>query len=201
MSGMAWLIRTISWHRRMIAALLAALAMLALMTHLSAAGGASGHVVVTTRAVGAGHSITAADVTLQAIPQHLIPAGASGDLAGVVGRNAAVPLTSRTVVQPGLLVSGEPPARGRSLVPITVHDEQLRQLLSPGLRVSLVSATGEAAATVTQDAVVHAMPQLVQSSLMSSNQAALVLVDVPSGLAPEVSVLGQAGQLSVFLNG
>lgn len=198
---MAWLIRTISWHRRVVAALLAALGMFALVTHLSGNDGASGHVVVTTRAVSAGSSITSGDVTLHAIPQHLIPAGASDDLADVVGRSAAVSLSDRTVVQPGLLVSGEPPEQGRSLVPITVHDQQLRQMLSPGLRVSLVSARGEVPATVTQDAVVHAMPQLVETSLMSSGQAALVLVDVPSGLAPEVSVLGQSGQLTVFLNG
>lgn len=201
MSGMTWLTRTISWHRRKIAAALAALGALTLLSHFSGTTEAVEQVVVTTGSVSAGAPISTSDVTVQAIPQHLIPAGALTNLTDVVGHNAAVTLADHTVMQPGLLVSGAPPPKGRSLVPITVHDAQLREMLAPGLKVALVSALGDVPGIVTGDAVVHTMPQTTSTSLVTTGQAALVLVEVPSQLAPEVSVLGQSGQLSVFLTG
>lgn len=198
---MTWFIRTISWHRRKIAAVLAALGVFALLTHFSGAAEPSGHVVVLARTINAGAALGAGDLSVTAVPLSLIPADALRDPAEVVGRSAAVSLTAQTIVQPALLVSGAPPPEGRSLVPITVHDAQLREILSPGLRVALVSSLGDVPGIVTDDAVIHTMPQVAASSLVTTGQAALVLVEVPTGLAPEVSMLGQSGQLSIFLSG
>ncbi|MEO7588243.1 MAG: SAF domain-containing protein [Arachnia sp.] len=199
---MAWIIRTISWHRRKIAALLTALGMLALVSHLSGAAEASAHVVVTTAHVPAGAPITAADVALLALPASAIPSDALKSTDEVVGRSAAVALSPHTIVQPGLLVSGAPASTGHSLVPITVPDSQLREILSPGLRIALVAAGPEAPGVLTRDAVVHSLPSpAASSSFVSSGRAALVLVEVPSDLAADVAVLGQSGQLSVFLTG
>ncbi len=198
---MTWFIRTISWHRRKIAAVLAALGVFALLTHFSGAAEPSGEVVVVARTINAGAALGAGDLSVTAVPLALIPADALRDPAEVVGRSAAVSLTAHTIVQPALLVSGAPPPTGRSLVPITVHDAQLREILSPGLRVALVSSLGDVPGIVTDDAVIHTMPQVAASSLVTTGQAALVLVEVPTGLAPEVSMLGQSGQLSIFLSG
>ena len=198
---MTWFIRTISWHRRKIAAVLAALGVFALLTHFSGAAEPSGEVVVVARTITAGAALGAGDLSVTAVPLALIPADALRDPAEVVGRSAAVSLTAHTIVQPALLVSGAPPPTGRSLVPITVHDAQLREILSPGLRVALVSSLGDSPGIVTDDAVIHTMPQVAESSLVTTGQAALVLVEVPTGLAPEVSMLGQSGQLSIFLSG
>jgi len=198
---MTWFIRTISWHRRKIAAVLAALGVFALLTHFSGAAEPSGEVVVVARTITAGAALGAGDLSVTAVPLALIPADALSDPAEVVGRSAAVSLGAHTIVQPALLVSGAPPPTGRSLVPITVHDAQLREILSPGLRVALVSSLGDSPGIVTDDAVIHTMPQVAESSLVTTGQAALVLVEVPTGLAPEVSMLGQSGQLSIFLSG
>lgn len=198
---MTWFIRTISWHRRKVAAVLAALGMFLLLSHFSGAAEPLGGVVVVTQPVSAGAALTAGDVSVAAVPVVLIPADALTDPADAVGRSAAVSLTAHTIVQPGLLVSGAPPPKGRSLVPITVHDAQLREILSPGLRVALVSSVGDVPGIVTDDAVIHTMPQVASSSLVTTGQAALVLVEVPSALAPDVSMLGQSGQLSIFLSG
>lgn len=198
---MTWFIRTLSWHRRKIAAVLAALGAFALVTHFSGAAEPSSRVVVVTRALSAGAAITDADVSQAAVPESLIPAGALTDPADAAGRSAAVSLTPHTIVQPVLLVSGSPPPAGRSLVPITVHDAQLREILSPGLRVALVSSMGDAPGIITDDAVIHTMPEVASSSLVTTGQAALVLVEVPSTLAPDIAILGQSGQLSVFLSG
>lgn len=201
MAGMTWLIRTISWHRRKIAAILTALGTFALVSHLSGAAEVTGEAVVITGGVSAGDPIAASDVEVKALPHPLIPTDALTELEDVVGSSAAVTLMAQTVMQPGLLVSGEPPPKGRSLVPITVNDAQLREILAPGLKVALVSATGEVPGIVTEDAVIHAMPQMVATSLVTTGQASLVLVEVSTQLAPDVAVLGQSGQLSVFLTG
>ncbi|MDO5735655.1 MAG: SAF domain-containing protein [Propionibacteriaceae bacterium] len=198
---MTWILRTISWHRRKIAAILTALGMFALVSHLSGATEATTQVVLTSGSVAAGEPITDSDVALAAVPLAAVPANAVTDLSDVVGRNAAAALSARTILQPGLLVSGAPPPAGRSLVPITVRDAQLREMLAPGMRIALVSASGEVPGIVTEDAVVHTMPILVATSLVASGQAALILVDVATSLAPEVSMLGQSGQLTIFLTG
>lgn len=201
MMGMTWLLRTINWHRRKIAALLAFAGMLALLPHFSGADGPTGQVVATTDSMLAGAPISVSDVALRSMPDQFIPDGALTNLADVVGLGAAVPLAKDTIIQQGLLVSGAPPPQGRSLVPITVTDGQLRELLTPGLKVALVSSGGDVPGIVTADAVVHTMPEVATSTFSSTGQSALVLVEVPSQLAPEVSVLGQSGQLSVFLTG
>ncbi len=198
---MTWFTRTISWHRRKVAAVLAALGAFALLTHFSGSAEPTGRVVLATRTVAAGAALTAGDVAVADVPEALIPENALTDPADVVGRSAAVPLTTHTIIQPAVLVSGAPPPRGRSLVPITVNDAQLREILSPGLRVALVSSMGDVPGVVTDDAVIHTMPRVESTSFVSTGQSALVLVEVPSTLAPEVSMLGQSGQLSLFLSG
>lgn len=198
---MTWLIRTFRWHRRAIAAVLTGLGALALVSQLSGPSDAVSQVVVTTRAVDAGSPISVADVALQPIPADAVPADAITRLGDAVGRPAAVTLSAHTILQPGMLVSGSPAPVGHALVPITVQDGQLRQLLSPGLRIALVSAVGDVPGIITSDAVVHSVPPAVTASFGASGASALVLVVVPSALAPEVSVLGQSGGLSVFLTG
>lgn len=201
MPGMTWFLRTISWHRRKIAALLAALGTFVLLTHFSGSDEPTAQVVTVTRAVSAGDTLTSSDVTLTDVPAALVPAAALTDDGEVAGRTAAVALTAHTVVQPALLVSGEPPPPGRSLVPITVNNAQLREILTPGLRIALVSSLGDVPGIVTDDAVVHTLPQVVASSIVATGQSALILVEVPTVLAPEVSILGQSGQLNIFLSG
>lgn len=180
---------------------MAALGAFALLSHFSGSDGPTAGVVTISRPVSAGSILGASDVALTSIPAALVPAGALTDPVDVVGRSAAVALTAHTVVQSALLVSGTAPMKGRSLVPITVHDAQLREILTPGLRIALVSSVGDVPGVVTDDAIVHMMPQVAASSIVSTGQSALILVEVPTALAPEVSILGQSGQLSLFLSG
>ena len=201
MAGMAWFIRTLSWHRRKIAAVLTALALLVVLSHLSAPAEASDHVVVTTSNLVAGQRVDTSDVDLLPLPRSAIPADTMTALDDVIGHSVAVSLSPGTTVQQGLLVAGVPVARGRSLVPITVHDAQLRSILPPGARVALVAAGPEAPALLTDGAVVHGMAAVEQVGFVASGQPALVLVEVPSQIAAEVSVLGQSGQLGIYLTG
>ena len=201
MWGMTWFLRTLSWHRRKVAAVLAALGALAMMSHFSGATEPVASVVTLTRGISAGTVIESDDVSLREVPQSLIPAGALTELADALGHSAAASLTSSTVLQSGLLVAGEPPNPGRSLVPITVRDPQLREILSAGLRIALVSAVGDVPGILTEDALVHTLPQVAATSMVTSGQSTLVLVDVPTALAPAVSMLGQAGQISIFIIG
>ena len=90
-------------------------------------------------------------------------------------------------------------AEGRALVPILIRDNSLRTLLSPGTPVTLVLAdSGEVVAT---DARVSSMPSASEGTLLNPGGGAkpLILVDVPAGIGPEVSALGQQGKLTVIL--
>ncbi|MGV8845853.1 SAF domain-containing protein [Tessaracoccus sp.] len=198
---MTWITRTISWHRRKIAAVLAALGLFALMSHLSGADETASQVVVIRSGVTAGAVISGSDIELASLHGSAVPPDAFTGLTDVVGQSAAVTVSAHTIVQPGLLVPGSAPPSGRSLVPISVNDGQLRAMLTPGMRVALVSAVADSPGIVTEDAVIHPMPQHQDASLMTPGQAALVLVEVPTSLAPEVAVLGQSGQLALFLTG
>lgn len=192
----------VSWHRRAVAAVLAALSVLLVSSWLAEPDGPMAEVPVITSEVPAGHTLTGEDLSMGEVPAHLIPSGGSLTLDDVVGQVTAVSLASGTLLQPGLLATGQGVAAGRAVVPISLPDDQLRALLRPGDPVTLVVTSAEAAEVLTRDARVAALPEaLGGSSLAVAGVGAdsLLLLDVPAAQAPAVAVLGQSGQLSVVL--
>ncbi|GAB3818931.1 hypothetical protein GCM10028820_22100 [Tessaracoccus terricola] len=190
----------VAWHRRALAAALAGLGVLLLATQLAPSTPPGTDVVVTTRAVAAGAVLTEADLQVVALSPDALPEGVLPSLDDVVGATAGWRLGANTVVQSGMLATTTDLAAGRALVPIAIPDDQLVDLLAPGSRVSLVFA-GEAFEVVTDDARVAALPARTESTGLSvgTGRAPLVLVDVPSEIAPTVAALGQRGELSVIL--
>lgn len=190
----------VAWHRRALAAAMAGLGVLLLATQLAPTGTRGTDVVVTTRAVAAGDVLTDADLRVLPLPTQALPDGRLPALDEVVGATAGAGIAGNTVVQTGMLATTPDLAEGRALVPVAVPDEQLAGLLTPGSLVSLVHA-GESFEVVTDDARVAALPAAAESSGLAvvSASARLVLLDVPSRIAPTVAVLGQRGELSVIL--
>ena len=192
----------VSWHHRAVAALLAGLSVVLIASWLDEPDGPGVPVPVTSAALPAGHTISPADVTLSALPAHLVPGGESLTLDAVVGQVTAVGLAPGTLLQAGLLATGRGVAPGRAVVPISLPDDQLRALLRPGDPVTLVVPSTEAAEVLTADARVAALPAAPGGSALAVAGAGpdgLVLVDVPAAEAPVVAALGQGSQLSVIL--
>jgi pilus assembly protein CpaB len=192
----------VSWHRRAVAALLAALSVVLVAGWLAEPDGPGVPVPVTAVELAAGHTISSTDVTVKELPAHLLPSGATPTLDQVVGQVTAVGLAPGTLLQAGLLATGQGVAPGRAVVPISLPDDQLRSLLRPGDPVTLVVTAAESAEVLTRDARVAALPAAPGGSALAvagAGSDGLVLVDVPAAEAPMVAALGQSGQLSVVL--
>lgn len=191
----------VSWHRRAVGALLAALAVLLLAESLTTPPPTT-PAVVLLRAVPAGEAVKAADVRLAALPHEAVPDGALTSPADAVGQTLAVRAGPGTILQPPLFARATAAAKGRAVVPIVIADDTLRDLLRPGDLISLVSTQGESPRVLTGDARVVAFPAPEASGALrvaaSTDQGAL-LVDVPASSAALVALLGQSGQLSVIL--
>lgn len=111
-------------------------------------------VVVTTRDVPAGAALAGADLRVDDVPAALVPAGAAGAPADVVGRRATVALAAGTLVQDALVAGGELVAAapaGTVVAPVRL-DPGVAALLGPGDRVDLLAAGDLAAAAVPVDA-------------------------------------------------
>lgn len=192
----------VSWHRRAVAALLAALSVMLVAQWLAEPGGPTVSAPVLARALAAGHTLTSADVTLTDVPAHFAFSGAPPALDDVIGQVTAVDLAAGTLLQAGLLATGQGVAPGRAVVPITLPDQALRSLLRPGDPVTLVVTSTESAEVLTRDARVAALPAPPGGSALAvagAGDDGLVLMDVPAGEAALVAALGQSGQLSVVL--
>lgn len=195
------LYRFANLHRRGIAAVLAGLAALILVLHLNPRLQPGVPVVVTTGELQAGRAITASDVTVVEWPRHTLPTDPVTSTDDVVGLTPTTSVGAHTVLQPGLISNGPRTGSGRSLVPVTLFDERIIELMSPGDPLALVAVTKSGADILTDDVRLAAMPVTSTGSSLSptSGRNPMVLVDVPANLAPEVAILGQRGELSLIL--
>lgn len=191
----------VSWHRRAVAALLAALSVVLVAEGLAEPGGPTVAAPVLAGPLAAGRTLTAADVTLTNVPAHLV-SSAPPALDEVIGQVTAVDLAAGTLLQAGLLATGRGVAPGRAVVPVALPDRALRSLLRPGDPVTLVVTSAEAAEVLSRDARVAALPATPGGSALAvagAGDDALVLMDVPAEEAATVAALGQSGQLSLVL--
>jgi membrane protein len=191
--------RFLSWHRRAVAALLAGLGAFAMVTYLSPNDRDRVPAVVLARSVAAGTVLKNDDLKVARLPSDALPEQRFREPGELVGQTLGFGLDAGTVVQSGMLAASPSLAEGRSLVPVLVRDNSLRSLLPPGTPVTLVLA--DSGQVVTADARISAMPGKSDGTVLNPGGSAkpLVLVDVPTGMGPEVSALGQQGKLTVVL--
>lgn len=191
----------VSWHRRVVAALAAALCVAGIVGVAQAPPPAGEPVVAARAPIPVGHRLTEDDLTLVDVPPHLITDSALRGLDDAVGAVTAVALDEHQPITGHALLRGGTAEDGRALVPIRVADDDLRSLLIPGTTASLVVALGEAPQVVTNQARVATPATQPGGGTLSSAQSSrgMIVVDVPSDVASVVAVLGQSGQLAVVL--
>ncbi len=195
------IVRRIGWHRRVLAAGLAGLSVLLLGAWLKAPPEGVPVVVMTTDLAEAA-TLSEADLELRQVPPALAPHSAITEVSAAAGRQLRQAMPAGTIVVSELLTATAL-ADGRAVAPIYVADPQLRLVLTPGTRVWLVLADESGVEVVTADAriAVGAAPQEADDLALSTTNSAMVLVDVPQEIAPQVSALGQSGQLGVLITG
>ncbi|RRD05132.1 hypothetical protein EII34_07240 [Arachnia propionica] len=191
--------RFVSWHRRVIAALLVGLAAAAVFTQLHPDSVDLTDVAVLATSREQGDRLTATDVHVIRVPRHALPEEYLDTPEEAIGRTTSVGLSPGTILQSGLLSSTPTVAEGRSLTPVQLSDPSLAEILSPGMSVTLVlTETGEIVASHARITALSSQDEGGSFQLGSPHRP-LLLLDVAADSAPVVSALGQTGQLSVII--
>lgn len=155
--------RALLARRRVVAALLAALAVLVSVRALQGPALPSEPVVVAAHDLAGGAALTPGDLRVVSVTPSLAPAGAVREPAQVVGRTLAAPVragepvTDVRLVSPGLL-DGYP---GMVAVPVRLADAGPLDLLRVGDTVEVIGAdpAGGSTAEVLVRAPVVALPR------------------------------------------
>ena len=191
----------VSWHRRGLAALLAALGMLILVIQLNPNLQPGAPVVASTQPLAAGQTLAAEDLKVIRLPLQALPEEPITSIAAVEGKELATSLGGNTIIQPGMLQGKGALGPGRSLVPVELPDERLMQVLSVGAPLALVSMTEDGATVLTDDAILAQLPNSDEAAGLSAapGRNPLALIEVEDELAADVAVLGQRGELSVIV--
>ena len=186
-----------SWHRRGLAALAAALAVLSAVSAAMPEDPPTVEVVVARHEVRGGTVLAADDLELRTVlardaPQHALTA-----LEPLVGRTLAAPAAERQVLTDLALVSPRAAvAPGHVVAPLRLADAGLAALLRPGDVVDVLGAdeqTAQARVVARAVRVVTIPPPLEETA----DSGALVLVEVGPTAATDLAQGAAAGALTV----
>ena len=187
--------RAILGHRRLIAFLLVAAAVLLALRSLAPPSPATATMLVATHDLQAGSRLTAADLTVQHITPRQRPDGTVSDAAGRVLGGAV--RRGEPITDARLLGSGTAAPDGLTAVPVRLPDGAMAALLDPGERVDLYATDPSAGGTtlVARDVLVLAVPpkDTVSNGVTGTTGGRLVVV----GVAP--SAVGDVTDASVRL--
>ena len=191
-------------RRRMLAAALMALAVLAGVRATTAPPEPTAPVVVARTDLAGGTTVRAADLQVVDHPASAVPAGATGSPRSVAGRVLAAPVrrgepvTDVRVVGRGLL-GGYP---GAVAAPVRVADPGVARLLHVGDRIDLISTPpeGGGSSVVVSGAPVVAVPRASadRDGMMSGG---LVVVAVSPASALSLAEASVSSVLSATLTG
>ncbi|GAA4376932.1 SAF domain-containing protein [Nocardioides caricicola] len=182
--------RAVLARRRLLAAALTAVAVLAGLQAVAAPAPPHVSVPVAARDLPAGTVLAPGDLTTVAFAPESVPAGLADDTAGrtlAAPLRAGEPVTDVRLVGPAL-TEGYP---GLAAVPVRLPDAAMAGLLSVGDRIDLVSADpqGGGAEVVATDVPVLAIPDAEPEVGASGLTGRLVVV----GAAPtEVAAIADA---------
>ncbi|WP_297741773.1 SAF domain-containing protein [uncultured Tessaracoccus sp.] len=190
----------INWHRRVVAALCAAAVVAGIVSIASAPPSDGEPVVALATDVPAGEALSAEHLTTVRVPTSLLTEKMLRSPDEAVSAHTAVALEAGQVLTKGLLLRGGGVQKGHALVPVSVPDQDLRNLLVPGTTVELVVALGEQPEVLGR-ARVAAQPSAPTSTIGATKGSSMVLMEVTAELAPSVATLGQSGQLAVVIGG
>ncbi len=178
--------RALRWHRRLLAAVLAAVAVYCVLAALTDEDPGVA-VLAAARPVPGGAILTTDDLTLLTLPAAAVPEGALTVAADALGRTVVAPLPARSVLTSSSLTSGGTlVARGRVALPVTLAADAPLALLTVGDRVDLLGAGQDGAVTVLATAVrVVAIPAPDAGGVLGGTPP-VILVDLTADQAAAV---------------
>lgn len=188
-----------SWHRRSLAAVAAALAVLTSVSAALPEGPPTTSVVVAVEELPGGTVLGAANVEVRQIRAEDAPSGAASEPAALLGRTLAAPVPEGQVLTDLALVSARTTtAAGQVVAPVRLADAGLASLLHPGDLVDVIAADGQGTrARVVARAVRVVTVPVVDEASAAEASGALVLVQVSAAAAPELAQAAATGTLTV----
>jgi len=194
------LARAVSWHRRPLAAVAAALAVLTGLTAALPEPPPEQTVLVAAHEVTGGAVLSAADLERRALRLADVPSGALDAPEQAVGRAVSAPVAEGQVLTSLALVAPRAgPTSGRVVAPVRLADADVVALLRPGDVVDLVGTDeqGGGAAVVARGARVVTVPR-VEHEPAAGNTGGLVLVEVATGAATDLAQAAVAGPVTLI---
>lgn len=189
--------RAIARHRRSIAALSAALAVVATITALQPDRGPTVTVLTAARTVAAGATLTDADVARTAVPAALVPADALIEPSDAVGLAVNAPVGERTILTRASVATGQALARpGMVVVALPLTDEALAPLVRPGAHLDLFGSTPDGPGVLAADVRVVAAPQ-PETGLGGLPGGRVVLIEVTPTVAATLAAGVRAGGVTI----
>lgn len=203
LGGLTRVTRAVGWHRRLLAAGLAAGAVALAIQAAEPAPRPTVAVLAAARDLPGGVTLVAGDVRNVDVPPDLVPVGALGAPDAAVGRvlagpvRSGEPLTDVRLVGPGLLAGW-----GDDLVaaPVRIADPGVAGLVRPGDRLDLLAApvSGDGdAVTVASRVPVLAVPAPADQGVLA--EGALLVVAATQGQAATLAQAAITSRLSVVL--
>jgi len=195
--------RLVRARRRVIAALLAGLAVWAGLTAVRPSGPATVSVLVSQRPLLGGHPVAADDVGVRELPADALPAEYLHEPGQAVGRPLTVSLPSNAVLVPTSVVTRDSlAAPGLVVLPVTLASTGAG-LIEVGDRIDLLAADseGEAGQVATGARVVAVLNSTDESSPLSPVQSSgpVVLVELRPDALARVAAAAARGPLGFGL--
>lgn len=183
-------------RRRLVAALLAFLAVLALGSALAPPQADLVPVVAAARPLAAGTVLEKADLTTLHLPADSVPDAAASDPAALIGRMVGAPHSRHSPVTEASVATGEQLARpGFVVIAVPLPNDAIAPLVKPGIHIDLIDGSGEALASNVR---VLAAPGSASSlGLTSTSRAALL--EVEPSVATRIAT-AQHGGLTIALH-
>lgn len=183
----------------------ALLGTVALVSVVSPAQPPTQTVVIASREIPAGQTITTDHLRTVQLPEADLPDGHITDPALTIGKMAIATIPVKAVVtKHGVFTAGElNAADGKAIMPLRLAEEGLQDLLRVGAHIDLIgfgSANGEAKVIATQIRIA-AIPLDTQSTGFGSTaeKGTLVLVEVTPDEAAVITTATLSSKLSVIL--
>jgi len=193
-------------HRRILAALCAALAVLIGLSAIRSDAAPGVDIVVAARDLQPGATIQPGDLTVTTRPRTSETAGSSApQLEDLVGRMLAVGALAGEEVTLSRLANGAGArslAPGEVAVPIRLADSGLADLMAPGDQVDLVSASGGSDRVIAEAARVITVPRRESRSPLSNTgpeSASVLLVATDPRSAVQLAAAALRGPLAAIV--
>lgn len=170
------ILNLVRWHRRGLAAVLAGVVVFAGLSAVTRTDTADlVAVVVTSRLVVAGSTVTGDDVKLARMPPQAVPEGALIRVQDAVGKVAGTGIRTGQILTDLTLVGGTS-SDGSVVLSVKLDNPELAALAPPGTRVTLFATTS--AEPVASHVLVVAVPTVDGGGILSAASSKILLVRV-----------------------